>query len=306
MEEELRRPMCQMSDRRDIRSNLNLGEIGLTNSRVSLVVVRVAAFIATPTLVALLYARILATTSRAVDSGPQLLARLFCARVLFVVRLAEATVYSVRYPRSGSVWHRCYLRGTTDANRRSVRRGTLSIRHVFAVSGCRTGYLFLWLGNFSNDPSSFLFLAVPLPAIILNQISFPLELDASRLATVMLAFLGVPVLREGKIIALPSLSLDVAEACSGLHSLVSLITLAARLRVRTQAVASVIFDLCSNPDCSRRKRLPYCGCRRSRKLLERGGRRFCAFVLRRSYFHWLLTLHSAMRRLGKSASVGPS
>jgi exosortase len=68
-----------------------------------------------------------------------------------------------------------------------------------------------------------LFLMIPLPAIVFNEIALPLQFLASRLATFMLSFAGVPVLREGNIIHLPSLSLDVAEACSGLRSLVSLV-----------------------------------------------------------------------------------
>ncbi|HTV58976.1 MAG TPA: exosortase/archaeosortase family protein [Verrucomicrobiae bacterium] len=74
-------------------------------------------------------------------------------------------------------------------------------------------------------PWAVLFLAVPIPVILLNKIAFPLQFLASRLASGMLAFLGVPVLREGNVIHLPSLTLDVVEACSGLRSLVSLITL---------------------------------------------------------------------------------
>ncbi len=75
-------------------------------------------------------------------------------------------------------------------------------------------------------PWAILFLTIPLPAIIFNQIALPLQFQASRLASAMLALFGVPVLREGNVIVLPSISLDVVEACSGLRSLVSLITLA--------------------------------------------------------------------------------
>jgi exosortase len=75
-------------------------------------------------------------------------------------------------------------------------------------------------------PWAVLFLMVPLPAIIFNQIALPLQFQASALATGMLQLVGVPVLREGNVIQLPSLTLDVVEACSGLRSLVSLITLA--------------------------------------------------------------------------------
>ena len=71
-----------------------------------------------------------------------------------------------------------------------------------------------------------LLLAIPLPAIIYNQITFPLQILASKLASNLLPLFGVPVLREGNIIELPAMKLEVAEACSGIRSLMSLFTLA--------------------------------------------------------------------------------
>jgi exosortase len=71
-----------------------------------------------------------------------------------------------------------------------------------------------------------LFLMIPLPVIVFNEFAFPLQLLASRSACALLDLLQVPVLREGNIIMLPSMSLDVVEACSGLRSLMSLITVA--------------------------------------------------------------------------------
>jgi exosortase len=71
-----------------------------------------------------------------------------------------------------------------------------------------------------------LLLAVPLPAIIYNQITFPLQILASKAASAILPIFGVPVLREGNVIVLPAMRLEVAEACSGIRSLVSLFTLA--------------------------------------------------------------------------------
>ena len=71
-----------------------------------------------------------------------------------------------------------------------------------------------------------LFLMIPIPMIVFNEIAFPLQFFASRLATWLLGSLGVPVLREGNVINLPSMSLEVVEACSGIRSLVSLISLA--------------------------------------------------------------------------------
>jgi exosortase len=75
-------------------------------------------------------------------------------------------------------------------------------------------------------PLLVLLLAIPLPAIIFNQITFPLQILASKLASALLPLFGVPVLREGNVIHLPVMNLEVAEACSGIRSLMSLFTLA--------------------------------------------------------------------------------
>ena len=60
-----------------------------------------------------------------------------------------------------------------------------------------------------------LVLSIPLPALVLNHITFPLQLFASQLSSSLLPLAGVPVLREGNIITLPAMPLEVAEACSG-------------------------------------------------------------------------------------------
>ena len=75
-------------------------------------------------------------------------------------------------------------------------------------------------------PWAFLTLMIPIPTIIFNQITFPLQILASKLASWTLPTLGVPVLREGNVIQLPAMALEVAEACSGIRSLLSLVTLA--------------------------------------------------------------------------------
>ncbi len=74
-------------------------------------------------------------------------------------------------------------------------------------------------------PLFVLLLAIPFPAIVFNQITFPLQLLASKLASATLPLLGVPVLNEGNVIELPVMKLEVAEACSGIRSLMSLFTL---------------------------------------------------------------------------------
>ena len=74
-------------------------------------------------------------------------------------------------------------------------------------------------------PIAFLILMVPIPQLIFNQIAFPLQLLASDVGAGGLKAVGVPVLREGNVMMLAHTTLEVAEACSGIRSLVSLLTL---------------------------------------------------------------------------------
>ena len=71
-------------------------------------------------------------------------------------------------------------------------------------------------------PLFLLFFMVPIPSIIYNQITFPLQLLASRAAEWALMMIGIPVLREGNILELAGQKLSVVEACSGIRSLLSL------------------------------------------------------------------------------------
>lgn len=74
-------------------------------------------------------------------------------------------------------------------------------------------------------PLAFLLLMIPLPAIVFNQVAFPLQLLASQAGELVLTTLRIPVLREGNVMILANTTLEVAEACSGIRSLVSLLTL---------------------------------------------------------------------------------
>jgi exosortase len=65
-------------------------------------------------------------------------------------------------------------------------------------------------------------LMVPIPAVIYNQITFPLQLFASSVAENVLMFLNIPVLRDGNVLELANQKLSVVEACSGIRSLLSL------------------------------------------------------------------------------------
>jgi exosortase len=63
---------------------------------------------------------------------------------------------------------------------------------------------------------------IPLPTVVYNQITFPLQLFASAVAERSLEVLNIPVLRDGNVLELASQKLSVAEACSGIRSLLSL------------------------------------------------------------------------------------
>ncbi len=71
-------------------------------------------------------------------------------------------------------------------------------------------------------PLFLLFFMVPIPAIIYNQITFPLQLLASRVAEDSISLLQIPVIREGNVLVLANQSLNVVEACSGIRSLLTL------------------------------------------------------------------------------------
>ena len=75
-------------------------------------------------------------------------------------------------------------------------------------------------------PLFLMFFMVPIPQVIYNRITFPLQILASQAAEAALSLLGIPVLREGNVLNLADQTLNVVEACSGIRSLLSLSFLA--------------------------------------------------------------------------------
>jgi exosortase len=71
-------------------------------------------------------------------------------------------------------------------------------------------------------PLFLLFFMVPIPTVVYNSITFPLQLLASRVSTQALDLMQIPVLREGNVLELAEQKLSVVEACSGIRSLLSL------------------------------------------------------------------------------------
>lgn len=93
---------------------------------------------------------------------------------------------------------------------------------VFSVAGA-----ILFVRGFATCraliyPLLLMLLMIPIPGFVLEHITFPLQVVASQTAEKGLDLIGYSVLREGNILRLPTATLDVAEACSGLRSLLAL------------------------------------------------------------------------------------
>lgn len=86
--------------------------------------------------------------------------------------------------------------------------------------------------NFFVVPLTLLALSIPIPQIIFNKIAFPLQILASRIAVWGIRMFDVPTLRKGNVIEIlpfgstQTIALEVVEACSGIRSLMTLVTLA--------------------------------------------------------------------------------
>jgi exosortase len=74
-------------------------------------------------------------------------------------------------------------------------------------------------------PIMYLLLMVPLPYIVYNAFAFPLKMFVSWVSVSFLKMIGLTVVRDGNIIMFPAITLEVADACSGLRSLVSILAL---------------------------------------------------------------------------------
>jgi exosortase len=69
--------------------------------------------------------------------------------------------------------------------------------------------------------------AIPLPTALVTELTLPLQLAASQLATVLLGLMSIDVVRDGNVLTLSYITLEVAEACSGMRSVVTLLALVA-------------------------------------------------------------------------------
>ena len=92
------------------------------------------------------------------------------------------------------------------------------------------GMTLLWFGREVLKgmalPIGYLIFMVPIPYIIYDMAAFPLKLFVTKVSVAFMKAVGVVVMREGNIIMFPATTLEVADACSGIRSLISLLAIA--------------------------------------------------------------------------------
>ncbi|EPR30580.1 eight transmembrane protein EpsH [Alkalidesulfovibrio alkalitolerans DSM 16529] len=76
-------------------------------------------------------------------------------------------------------------------------------------------------------PIAYLLLMIPIPYIIYDAAAFPLKLLVTEVSVKALKVMGIVVWQEGNILMFPNITLEVADACSGLRSIMSLLALGA-------------------------------------------------------------------------------
>lgn len=76
-------------------------------------------------------------------------------------------------------------------------------------------------------PMAFLLLMIPVPSQFYSMATIPLQLIVSKYSAMIISICDISILREGNVLYLPRQSLQVVQACSGLRSLMVLVTLCA-------------------------------------------------------------------------------
>jgi len=104
---------------------------------------------------------------------------------------------------------------------------TMRASLVVVLAGCTLYLLGKEVFRILLPPLAYLMLMVPIPYIIYDAAAFPLKLLVTKVSVLSMKMLGIVVLQEGNILMFPNITLEVADACSGLRSIMSLLALGA-------------------------------------------------------------------------------
>lgn len=121
------------------------------------------------------------------------------------------------------------------------------------------GVILFWFGKATLKtlalPLGYLIFMIPIPYIVYDSVAFPLKLFVTKVSVFFLELIGVVVVREGNIIMFPTTTLEVADACSGIRSLMSLLALSvayaffsqeSRLKRLIIILSAVPIAICTN------------------------------------------------------------
>jgi exosortase len=110
-----------------------------------------------------------------------------------------------------------YIAGTLAGELFLLRVSAVASLGAVVLALYGTGHLRLLAA-----PLALALLAIPLPASVVTSLTLPLQLTASQIAEGLLHATHIDVVRDGNLLALSSVTLEVNDACSGLRSIVSL------------------------------------------------------------------------------------
>ena len=165
------------------------------------------------------------------------LAREYCSHIFLIPPITAILIYLQRraifhdHPSGGSGGILISLLGFGIFwfSRGFVLQGG---EHV-AVSLGTFGILLTWLGAFIFSygfrsfrtalfPLLFLFWMIPIPESLLERVIFLLQEGTTAIAEVLFHWSSVPVFRQGFVLSLPGLTIEVAKECSGIRSSLAL------------------------------------------------------------------------------------
>ena len=95
-------------------------------------------------------------------------------------------------------------------------------------------------------PLLLLFFMIPAPSQLIAALTLPLQLIVTKASVTLASLFGVPIYHEGNVIHLPTGTFEVVQACSGLRSIMALLTLGAvvsYMTLRSSALRVILFAL---------------------------------------------------------------
>ncbi len=97
-------------------------------------------------------------------------------------------------------------------------------------------------------PAGYLIFMIPIPYIFMKTIAVNLRLISARVTSYTLNLAGIPIVREGVNLELPNISLEVADLCTGILSIVAITALSVLYAYFTQRhllskIALVVFSI---------------------------------------------------------------